>query len=538
MAFLRVDRKTSGNYLSIAETYRTKEGKVRSRILYNIGKKEDYSPAQLRNIGTKLYQLGGGDLKQLLDIKTEEKARVNYGYYQVLSKAMKHYGLESLLAKIGKNSKLQFSLSNAVMLMLMERLHSPCSKHSSFHNQEDYLGIQPLGLQHLYRALDKLADNEQLIQKQIYQTGRDLFNSALDVVFYDVTTLYFESDVEKEGSLRQKGFSKDGKVGTTQVLFCMLIDRHKQPIGYRVFKGDTFEGHTFTKAVDDLKQQYQIDKVIIVADRGMLSSQNIQATTAAGYEFIVGERLRKLPAAIQSHFLDINNYTSSWKYTGHEGTVESIQYCTKEYQGRTIIGTYSAKRAKKDKHEREEKLQKAQSLLSRPNLITSKAGRYFLKKEGKESYVLDQEKITRDATFDGFLAIATNNNTLAVSEILDQYKQLYRIEHSFRTFKSHLEVRPMYHWTEKRIEGHICLCYIAYTLLNYLLIKLEGQDLKLTEEALRRQLDAMQLSLVENEGKQIYLRSAQKPGESLMQQKLGLKTLPNIIPIDLIGQYI
>ena len=252
MAFLRVENKKSGSYIRIVESYRDTDGHSRHRILYNLGKVSDYTPEQLQRIGSRLYELGGGDLKDLLGITTREKARLNYGFYQVYAEALAHYGLPRIFNRISNKHKLQFDFQNAALLMILERLQDPCSKRSTYFNQSEYLGIKPVGLQHLYRTLDKLADYNQLIQKQIFQTGRDLFNQRLDVVFYDVTTLYFDSDVEVEKELRQKGFSKDGKVGKTQILFCMLIDQDKQPIGYKVFKGDTFEGHTFEHAIKGL----------------------------------------------------------------------------------------------------------------------------------------------------------------------------------------------------------------------------------------------------------------------------------------------
>lgn len=244
MAFLRIENKKFGKYLRIVESYRDESGISRHRILYSLGKVSDYTPEQLQHIGTRLYELGGGDIKELLGITTKEKGRFNYGYYQVYSSALAHYGLPRIFGQITSKYKLQFDFQNATLLMILERLQDPCSKRSSYFNQIDYLGITDTGLQHLYRALDRLSDYNQVIQKQIFQTGRDLFNQRLDLVFYDVTTLYFHSEIEKEGELRQKGFSKDGKIGKTQILFCLLIDKDKQPIGYKVFKGDTFEGHT------------------------------------------------------------------------------------------------------------------------------------------------------------------------------------------------------------------------------------------------------------------------------------------------------
>ena len=489
-------------------------------------------------MGIRLYELGGGEVKALLEGSIEELARYNYGYVQVYGKALRHYGLDALLNRLARKHHLQFNLLNAVQLMLLERLCDPCSKRSNWLNQQEYIGLEPVSLHHLYRSLDKLADNNLLIQKQIFQTGRDLFNQQLDVVFYDVTTLYFESETEEDGALRQMGFGKDGKIVNTQILFCMMIDKHKQPIGYRVFKGDTFEGHTFEHALEDLRQQYQIDKVIIVADRGMLSKHNIELTTSRSYEFILGERLKKLPQALQEKLLDLSSYTKDWAYTDSDGQDVLIRYKTLQHEGRTIITTYSEKRARKDKHEREERLQTAEALLANPSMLKKKPQRYFLKSTYKSGYELDKTKIAASEKHDGFLAISTNTKDLSPTEVLEQYKQLYKIEHTFRTFKSHLETRPMFHWTDKRIEGHICLCYIAYTLLNYVLLKANEKQQTLTEASLRKLLDHMQVSLLQHNHQQVYIRSKPQEKEAALQQRLGLKQLIPIIPKDQLHKYL
>ncbi len=158
--------------------------------------------------------------------------------------------------------------------MRLERLQEPSSKHNSF-----------------------------FIQQQIFTTGRVLFNQKLDVVFYVATTFYLEHEVQKGGELRPMGFGKNGKIGNALILFCMKINRDKNPIGYCIFKGDTYERHTFEKALDDLQNQYQIDKIIVVADRGMPSNNNLQITTGKSYEFIIGERLKTLPKAYRRHCL-------------------------------------------------------------------------------------------------------------------------------------------------------------------------------------------------------------------------------------------
>jgi transposase len=412
--------------------------------------------------------------------------------------------------------------------MLIVRLQDPCSKRSNYLHREEYLNLPKIELHHLYRALDKLAKNNELIQKQIYQTGRDLFNSNLDVVFYDVTTFYFDSEVEKEGELRQMGFGKDGKIGQTQILFSMIIDANKNPIGYKIFKGNTYEGDTFEKALEDLKENYNIDKVIVVADRGMLSKKNIALTQSKGYEFIIGERLKCLPAVVKESLIDNTQYKNQWVYTDNEGSSVIIKYTTIEYGVRTIICTYSDKRAKKDKQEREEKVERAKSLLKNPTALKAKQKRYFIKDDGNQNYELDQDKIDYNQKFDGYLAISTNTH-LPADTILENYKQLYKIEHSFRTFKSHLETRPMFHWTDKRIEGHICLCYMAFTLQNFILQKVNNKgETKVTENSLRETLNKMQVSHISKGNDTLFLKSAPSPLEGTILNKLGLKPLPSI----------
>jgi transposase len=328
------------------------------------------------------------------------------------------------------------------------------------------------------------------------------------------------------------GFGKDGKIGKTQILFCMMIDRDKNPIGYRIFNGKTFEGDTFEHAVKDLKKQYDIDKVIVVADRGMLSKNNLEITTNNGYEFIIGERLKRLKREIQMPLLDIKNYSNEWIYDDNEGKSVVIKYTVQKLEGKTIIGTYSSKRAAKDKHDREEALEKAQKLLKNPDSLKKKASRYFLKADKTQTYSLDTAKIEKSEKYDGFLAISTNNNNLMVAEILDQYKQLYKIEHSFRTFKSHLETRPMFHWTDTRIEGHICLCYIAFALQNYVLQLANKTDKVLSETSLRATLDKMQVSLLAHNTENVYVRSSQSPQEITLQKNLGLKAINPLTPED------
>lgn len=527
MAFLKEDFKGGITYLRIVESKR-ENGKVTHQTICSLGKLSDYTPEMLQNIGKRLYELGKGELKELFGSETQELGRYNYGYVQLFKKVIGTLGLNTILSRIGKKHKLKFSLEQTVLLMLVERLHDPCSKRANHFHQQEYLGIEPLSLQWLYRSLDYLADYNELIQKQLFYSTRDLFNQQLDVVFYDVTTFYFESDVRIENALRQHGFSKDGKIGNTQVLFGLLIDKEKNPIGFEVYKGNTFEGHTFEDAIKRIKEKYQIQNIVIVADRGMLSHENLSLIETKQYQFIVGDKIKTLPDTIKNYLLNIKNYTKEWTLPGDES--HTVKYASMEYNGRLIISTYSNKRAKKDEQEREEKLQRARLLLKNPAQLHKKAQHYYLKSKGEHKYALNEERINESKRYDGFLSIATNAVSLSAETILDHYTHLFQIEHSFRTFKSYLETRPMFHWTDKRILGHLTLCYMAYALLQHVLNKLKNAGLKITEDELRALLDKMQLSLVAQGRNQFYLRSKMDDISKSILQKAGIKPMPGVFP--------
>ncbi|MBN2434876.1 MAG: IS1634 family transposase [Spirochaetes bacterium] len=536
MAFLRREKKGTNTYLRVVESYRDEDGKSRHRTLYNLGKAENYTAEALKKIGQSLYELGGGSLEQLEQRMLHEQARYNYGFPLVVKELLKTYSLTRFFDGITRNKNLGFSLSQCVSLLISERLHDPLSKRSNYNNQTDYLGLEYIDLHQIYRTLDYLHDHQESIKQLIYNKGRNLFNQKLDIVFYDVTTFYFESD--KEDGFREKGFGKDGKIGKTIITFGLLIDKDKQPVGYEVYRGKQYEGHTFTDALDRLRNKYQIDKVICVADTGMMNADNVQEVINAQYEYIFGERLKNIAESKQDEILDLAKYeTISVQMNDQEEPI-SLKYFTTQYKGKRLIATYSLKRAAKDKAEREEKIEKAMELIKHPEKLEKKAKYHYLKKEGKDKYVLDKEKISRSEKFDGFFCIATNNADLSVEVILDAYKQLYRIEHSFRSFKTFLETRPMYHWTEKRILGHLSLCYISFAILNYLQLQLQKQGKPQSENQIRRNLMKMQMSLISQNETEYYMRSKTPDGARQIIKTLSIRELPNLILRSVINQHL
>jgi transposase len=535
MAFLKQDKKDSGIYLRIVQSYRSDDGKSKHRTLYNLGKVEDYSPDVLQKIGQTLFELGGGIIEELESKQVHEICRYYYGFPIIIKKLLSIYNLDTYLDRITKNKDLGFDLFESVTLLICERLHDPVSKLSNYKNQNDYFGIKHIDLHQIYRTLDYLNTNQEFIKQIIYQKGRNLFNQKLDLVFYDVTTFYFDSD--KEDGFREKGFGKDGKIGNTIVTFGLLIDENKQPVGYEVYHGKQYEGHTFSDAITRLKSKYDIDKIICVADTGMMNADNVLEVQDADYEYIFGERLKNISENKQDEILNINNYQILKVADITSNEEIEIKYYVTEYNGKKLISTYSSKRAAKDKAEREEKIAKAGIFIANPQALSKKAKTYYLKKEDKDKYSLDIDKIKRSERFDGFMTIATNNKDLSVEQVLHAYKQLYKIEQSFRSFKTFLETRPMYHWTKPRILGHLALCYISFTVLNYLQLKLKRNGTPQSENQIRKSLMKMQMSLIIQNEQRYYLRSKTEDDAKQIMQVLSIREMPDLIPQQSINQY-
>ncbi len=533
MAYLRIEKKASGSYMRIIQGYR-RDGKALCKTLYNLGKVEDYKSSELQAIGEKFLRLAGCPLENIKELGLRELHRYNYGYTQIVNVLWNTFKLNDILNKMLVNRRIKYDFLNVLKLMLVERLNIPCSKLQNFNNQSEYLGIGKVELQNLYRSLDILSDCQNDIQNHFFHLHKDIFSTDLSVVFYDVTTLYFDVSMpQNDKDIRQKGWSKDGKHKKLQIVLGLLVDKFRNPLSYKIYRGDTYEGHTFTDAVQTLKNEYKLSKIVIVADSGMLMNDNIEEIKKSKYEYIVGDRLKSLTKLAKTFLTDKSNYTKLVLGKDDNDQEISIEYVIYPYKERTIVCTWSSKRARKDAHEREQLLNKAMKYVEKPSLLEQQSAggaKKYLKIETAR-VELNLDKIKEDARYDGFKAISTNIAKINVRELLEQYSNLFEVEHAFRTMKSHLEVRPMFHWTQKHIEGHLAMCFIAYTFLNRLRLQMQWSEQKCFQV-----LNKMQVSLVEQklDGSKLYLRSAMSEDTELLINKMKLTKLNDTMPYDLI----
>ena len=336
--------------------------------------------------------------------------------------------------------------------LVISRLLYPGSKlrtveYLSRHYQEHYT------MSSVYRYLDKLNQaNKEQLQLISYQHTLKLFNGVLSAVFYDVSTLYFEASREDE--LRKLGFSKDGKPHCPQIVLGLLVTTGGYPLAFEMFEGNKYEGETLIPVLEHFKRRYNPGKLVVVADAGLLSKNNIEQLLNYGYEFILGAR-------IKNETKDLKGQIMSKRWANN--TVYEFE---KEELTRLIV-SYSEKRARKDAHNRENGIKRLEKRIISGNLtkenINNRGYNKFLKIEGNATISLDLEKITFDSEWDGLKGYITNAS-LNPQEVIDQYRQLWQIEKAFRISKTDLKVRPVYHRKASRIETHLLLAFCSYKL--------------------------------------------------------------------------
>lgn len=353
--------------------------------------------------------------------------------------------------------------------LVIARLAFPLSKLKTTEYLYRYQGVS-LDLDTVYRFLDKLnKDLKEQVEQISFKHTQRVLNNDINIVFYDMTTLYFEASDEDD--LRKTGFSKDGKHSNPQIYLGLLVGLGGYAIGYDIFEGNIFEGHTLIPTIEKLSKKFNLSKPIVVADAGLLSKDNILNLTRQGYQYILGARIKNESKQVQEKILG-----SAFQ---HE------TYITIDKGESKLIVQYSQKRAKKDTHNRERGLQRLEKQIKSGKLtkqnINNRGYNKFLKMDGEIHVTIDKQKFEEDKKWDGLKGYVTNC-TMPAQEIMDNYKNLWHIEKAFRMSKTDLRIRPIYHRLRRRIEAHICLSFVAYTIYKELERVLKQEKFELSVE--------------------------------------------------------
>lgn len=341
--------------------------------------------------------------------------------------------------------------------LVIARVSQPKSKLATV----DYLKFyydEDVDLNHIYRYMDKLYNTQMELAQQIsVEHTRKIFGGKIGLMFYDVTTLYFET--AQTDVLRESGFSKDGKTAESQVVLGLLVSEGGYPLSYSLFNGSQYEGFTMIPMIDDFKQRFTLgDDFVVVADSGLMNKNNVKLLQQAGYKYILGARIKNESSDVKQWILSLDKG-------------DNVSHELKRSNGERLIVSYSEKRAKKDAYNRARGISRLRKAYKSGHVTKQQVNRRgynkFLEISKDIDVSISEEKIAEDCKWDGLKGYITNTD-LDTERVINQYHGLWVVERAFRISKGTLEMRPMFHFTERRIEAHICICFIAYKVYKEL----------------------------------------------------------------------
>lgn len=425
-------------------------------------------------------------LKEIKEVK-----RVNEGIVEIFGSVYDQLGFYDLIEGTRKDKQWNSILKSCVLA----RIGNPVSKRRTAKDLFlDYAIDIPL--EKMYRMMDHVSEREDFIKSRIGGATRNLLKEEVDVLFFDVTTLYFESFSADE--LRNFGFSKDCKFKETQVVLALVTTKKGLPITYKLFPGNISEGKTLIDIVKILKKDFDVENVFLVADRAMFVDENLSLMEKMKINYIVASKLKGLPKDLKDKILT-DDFSPAVICDEFHWTREYT------YKGRRLIVGYSSKRARKDQADRkrliERLLKKVKGgKIKVKDLINNNGTKKYINVSNKSDATINTEKVKEDSRWDGLHGVITNINSKDknASEIFTRYRDLWQIEEAFRVNKHNLKMRPIFHWKENRIKAHVAICFIAYSIIKHTLSKLDQKKISISFTELKSDLLRVESSIVED----------------------------------------
>ncbi|MBW6491638.1 MAG: IS1634 family transposase [Lentimicrobium sp.] len=443
----------------------------------------------IRNFTPEIPLFEEVKLNNLLHLDKTDFLGVYFTFlYEVISGLISQVGLDKI--------KKQLLLDLVTM-----RIVEPASKVRSIELLETYFGIKHRR-QSYYQSAAQWLPLKDAIEDIVVEFAKQKCGFDFDLLFYDVTTLYFETFQEDE--LRRNGFSKDNKSQQPQILVALMVTREGFPIAYSIFSGNTFEGHTIIPVVNRFVKKHAVKEFTVVADAAMISNTNIKELLANQINYIVGARLGNISGDLidQIHR----------RITKTDG--ESIRITTANGY---LICAYSSVRYRKDKYEMEKQIEKARAIIETP----SKGKRVkFIKTQG-EHPVLNEELIEKSKKLLGIKGYYTNltEDVASNQTIIDRYHELYKVEQAFRISKHDLQARPIFHFKDDPIHLHILICFMALVVSKHIELT-TGDSIKKFLSECKKITDARMLNKITN--KEVRIRVKHTPKTLHYIQSLNL----------------
>jgi transposase len=544
--FVRTQTNGSRTYLLIVDNHWV-DGKVKQRVLHRLGRLDELLASgqldsllqSLSRFSEKLTVLGAHARGESI---TTRSARI--GPSLIFQRLWQACSIDKVLKSQLRKRHFEFSVERAIFLTVLHRLFAAGSDRAAEKWKEDYAiqGASELRLHHLYRAMAWLGEalpkdqqqgatpfvprtTKDLIEEELFAQRRDLF-SALDLVFFDTTSIYFHG--EGGESIGKRGHSKDHRPDLKQMVVGMVLDGSGNPVCSELWPGNTADVKSLVPIVERLKTRFQIGEVCIVADRGMISAETLAEVEKRKWKYILGVRMRSSTEAKQvvaraGRYAEVHAVSDDAK----DPSPLKVKEVWVEGKRRYIV-CVNEDQATKDRYDREAVTTALRDALKRgdKSLVGNKGYRKFLC-GGSKTFVVDEEKIKEEARYDGKWVLTTNTD-LPAAEVALKYKQLWMVEDVFRSMKSLLETRPIYHKCDETIRGHMFCTFLALLLRKELQDRLANKDRRLEWADVIRDLDNMVEMEIAIDGKGYVFRSPAKGSVSKVFQVCGVAIPPTL----------
>jgi len=550
--FLRVATIKRGKdkyrYLQLCESVR-ENGRPKNIVLYSFGNLDTLGDKTLMDLATDFTRVAGKQMYSEFDLTTESNK--DFGQPMLADHLWNEFGLTQRINRLLSGYNMDFDVSLYIKVMVINRLIEPRSKLSvSEWYKRIYLPElegRELSLHHFYRSLDYLHKIKESLEEELFQASRDLFNREVDMVFYDLTTSYFEGD---KCDIAEYGYSRDKRSDRKQIVIALACDRDGVPIASEVLPGNTADVSTLVSMVEDLSNRFKIRRCIFVADSGLVSETNLLALSDKGYEYVMAVKRKKLPGMEELLLRRLEEYEDA----PHK---LKVVFGGTDNKGNRTICCYSRTKAFEQREIREARVKKGrEGLLGIANqvakgfvkqrqkitekavkvLVDSKSEKYFsytVPEDGKFEYHENIEVIRREESNEGKYFLSTNTSTITPSEIVDAYFTLQEVERAFRTMKTFLKIRPIYLYNEERVKSHVYICVLSYLLEKALAWRLKASKMEMGS---RKAIDLLSnIQLNKNKLKELTIHTVTRPSPeaSTVIKAVGMKPLPRFINSDL-----
>lgn len=546
--FVRTQTNGSRTYLLIVDNQWV-DGKVKQRVLLRLGRLDqllaegrlDALVQSLGRFSEKLAVLGAQARGESVAARSSR-----IGPALIFQRLWEACSIDKVLRHLLRDRRFEFSVERAIFLTVLHRLFSPGSDRAAEKWKDDYTmpGVGGLGLHHLYRAMAWLGEElpqdhqsgatpfaprtiKDLIEEELFAQRRDLF-SQLDLVFFDSTSIYFEG--EGGQTLGRRGHSKDHRPDLKQMVVGVVLDQDGTPVCSELWPGNTADVKSLAPVVERLKTRFRIGTVCIVADRGMISAETVAEIEKREWRYILGVRMRSSTEA-KAVLGRAGRYAEVHPKSTDPDAPSALKVKEVWVEGqRRYVVCVNEDQAAKDRYDREAVVAALHEALRRgdKSLVGNRGYRKFLRSGGQQ-FAVDEDKVKQEARYDGKWVLTTNTD-LPACEVALKYKQLWMVEAVFRSMKSLLDTRPIFHKCDETIRGHVFCSFLALVLRKELEDRLARKQWKLEWADVIRDLDNLLEMEVSISGKGYVFRSEAKGTTGKVFQACGVAVPPALRP--------